>query len=129
MPLETDILLTHGPPKGHLDQGGKGCAQLLREMWRVRSRLVVFGHIHDGHGREVIAYDAFDAAYDGVMSGDKGIVAIVSMACHLLCRLLLETLSLPRLFGRVSPSGYTTLVNAAAVAGQKQQQPAIVVEV
>ena len=52
-----DILLTHGPPKGHLDQGGKGCPQLLREIWRVRPRLVVFGHIHEGYEREHISYD------------------------------------------------------------------------
>lgn len=115
VPLETDILLTHGPPKGHLDQEGKGRAQLLREIWRVRPKVVVFGHIHDGHGREDVAYSAIDAAYDEVMTGDKGIVAVCWMASLVLCRLLLDTLSLSRSFRRVSPHRYTTFVNAAAV--------------
>ena len=131
VPLDTDILLTHGPPKGHLDEEGKGCAQLTREIWRVRPSLVVFGHIHDGHGQQDIVYDAVDAAYDGVMTGDKGLVAIFLLAFRLLLRLLLDNFLVSRWYRSFSPSRYTTLVNAAAVtrkSGQQQQQPAIVVE-
>ncbi len=34
----------------------------------------MFGHIHGGGGREDIAYDAVEAAYDGIL-GDRGLVA------------------------------------------------------
>ncbi|KAK3307136.1 Metallo-dependent phosphatase-like protein [Chaetomium strumarium] len=40
VPDGTDILLTHGPPKGYLDDGGKGCPSLLAELWRSRPKLV-----------------------------------------------------------------------------------------
>lgn len=131
VPLDTDVLLTHGPPKGHLDQESKGCPQLLKEIWRVRPNLVVFGHIHDGHGQQDIVYDAIDAAYDGVMAGDRGIVAVLLMAFLILLRSLSETLLVFKWFQSVSPRRCTTLVNAAVVtrkSGQERQQPAIVVE-
>lgn len=55
VPDGTDILLTHGPPAGIRDRtaGGDdaGCADLLRELDRIRPRLHVFGHIHEGYGR------------------------------------------------------------------------------
>ncbi len=55
IPLNTDILLTHGPPWGHLDNRGikkSGCSSLAKEVARVRPQLVVFGHIHVGYGQE-----------------------------------------------------------------------------
>ena len=54
-----DIVVTHGPPKGVLDLvvGGPtgdtveaGCESLARATERVRPRLHVFGHIHEGYG-------------------------------------------------------------------------------
>ena len=85
VPGDTDILLTHGPPKGHLDTYDgrtKGCPHLLRELWRLRKdkgklKLVVFGHIHDGYGQEVLSFDARQRYFDGVMTGEKGWVAVV----------------------------------------------------
>ncbi|KAL8757018.1 MAG: hypothetical protein Q9199_002528 [Rusavskia elegans] len=51
-----DILLTHGPPAGILDQtrrGDKvGCEHLLRAVRRCRPRLHCFGHIHEGWGAQ-----------------------------------------------------------------------------
>lgn len=51
---EIDIMLTHGPPLGILDQvlyGPKaGCEHLLQACSRARPRLHVFGHIHEGFG-------------------------------------------------------------------------------
>lgn len=64
IPEGTDIVLTHGPPKGYLDEGGKGCNWLLRELWRVKPRLVVCGHIHEGRGRKDMAWDAVQSGYD-----------------------------------------------------------------
>lgn len=55
VPETTDVLLVHGPPKGYLDQGGKGCPQLLREIRRVKPKIVVFGHIHQGRGTKVVS--------------------------------------------------------------------------
>ena len=55
IPLYTDILITHGPPYGILDQEGDsrdhaGCAEFLEAVIRVKPRLHVFGHIHGGCG-------------------------------------------------------------------------------
>ncbi len=56
IPTDTDILVTHGPPLGSGDRVVRsaeqvGCADLLRALDRVRPRLHVFGHIHEGYGR------------------------------------------------------------------------------
>lgn len=54
IPDDTDILVTHGPPKGILDDNGKGksCGDsYLRErVGQVKPRLHVFGHVHEGYG-------------------------------------------------------------------------------
>ncbi|KAA8648538.1 uncharacterized protein ATNIH1004_004423 [Aspergillus tanneri] len=50
-----DIMLTHGPPYGILDQvvpghQSVGCEHLYRATERAKPRLHVFGHIHEGYG-------------------------------------------------------------------------------
>lgn len=122
------VLLTHGPPKGHLDLEGKGCPHLLREIWRVRPGLVVFGHIHAGRGQEHVAYDGIAAAYDGVMMGDRGLPAVFAMACRLLWGRLWDILSLPR---RQDKSVRTTFVNAAVCGGRnnEERREAIVIDI
>ena len=54
IPEDCDILVTHGPPAGHGDvtvRGeGVGCEDLREAVRRVRPRLHVFGHIHEGYG-------------------------------------------------------------------------------
>lgn len=54
IPGGIDLLLTHGPPKGHgdlTDYGEHvGCADLLDAVRRVKPRWHVFGHIHEGRG-------------------------------------------------------------------------------
>lgn len=51
---EVDIMLTHGPPLGILDQvvhgDHVGCEHLLQACTRAKPRLHVFGHIHEGFG-------------------------------------------------------------------------------
>ena len=59
IPASTDVLVTHGPPWGILDTAmdGRscGCEELLRHVReRVRPRVHVFGHIHEGYGAEEI---------------------------------------------------------------------------
>lgn len=41
VPMDTDILITHAPPKAHLDLGRLGCTFLLEELWRTKPRLHV----------------------------------------------------------------------------------------
>ncbi|CZR64171.1 probable adult brain protein 239 [Phialocephala subalpina] len=71
IPLETDVLITHTPPRYHLDLN-LGCAGLLEEIWLVKPRLHVFGHIHSGHGREAVFWDQGQAAYERLMGRSEG---------------------------------------------------------
>lgn len=54
IPGGIDVLVTHGPPAGVLDRTASGlevgCADLLDAVVRVRPRVHVFGHIHEGYG-------------------------------------------------------------------------------
>ncbi|KAI9910467.1 hypothetical protein PsorP6_010655 [Peronosclerospora sorghi] len=55
IPTDTDVLITHTPPMGHGDLVGDhhvGCEDLLHEVeHRVRPKLHVFGHVHEGYGQ------------------------------------------------------------------------------
>ncbi|KAF1846499.1 Metallo-dependent phosphatase [Cucurbitaria berberidis CBS 394.84] len=73
IPAGTDILITHGPPKGHLDAGYFGCKHLLDEVWRAKPRLHVFGHVHDGHGMEWIQFDGLQRAYENIVIAGGGL--------------------------------------------------------
>ncbi len=75
IPLDTDVLITHTPPRYHLDLN-LGCAGLLEEIWLVKPRLHVFGHIHSGHGREAVFWDEGQAAYERLMDRRKGGVVL-----------------------------------------------------
>lgn len=59
IPDDVDILVTHGPPHGILDDVGPnmwdqpshvGCEMLWTRVNQVKPRLHVFGHIHEGYG-------------------------------------------------------------------------------
>lgn len=68
IPDDTDVLVTHGPPFGHLDGAARpasgwdddgrvatehvGCEELRTALDRVRPHLHVFGHIHEGYGQD-----------------------------------------------------------------------------
>jgi Icc-related predicted phosphoesterase len=55
IPDDTDVLITHGPPRGILDDvDGEpvGCEELLERVEQVKPRLHVFGHIHRWAGDE-----------------------------------------------------------------------------
>jgi hypothetical protein len=70
IPKETDVLITHTPPKYHLDLN-LGCPGLLSESWKVKPRLHIFGHIHSGHGREAVFWDDGQLAYERLMAGKR----------------------------------------------------------
>lgn len=55
IPYNLDVLITHGPPFGILDQiepGGAhlGCEELLKAVQEKKPKLHIFGHIHGGAG-------------------------------------------------------------------------------
>ncbi|TVY89755.1 Metallophosphoesterase domain-containing protein [Lachnellula willkommii] len=54
-----DIMMTHGPPKGLLDDsphGHLGCPSLLHALQRCRPRMHCFGHIHEGYGAKLVSW-------------------------------------------------------------------------
>jgi len=64
IPDETNILISHGPPFGILDQEQsssvpQGCNQLLAAVTRIRPSLHVFGHIHGAYGSREIRETLF----------------------------------------------------------------------
>ena len=67
IPPETDILVTHTPPRFHRDLG-LGCPGLLDEIWRVKPKLHVFGHVHWGRGKESVYFDGCQKAYEALMA-------------------------------------------------------------
>jgi len=54
IPMHTDILITHGPPKNILDKCERdnrvGCEDLLNRINEVKPKYHIFGHIHEGYG-------------------------------------------------------------------------------
>ena len=63
IPEDTDILITHGPPMGILDQiwSGKpvGDAELAKRVKVIEPKLHLFGHIHEAAGQERIGETLF----------------------------------------------------------------------
>lgn len=61
IPLDSDIVVTHTPAKYHCDERkdrrAVGCETLRTALWRVRPRLAVCGHVHEGRGAERIRWD------------------------------------------------------------------------
>ncbi|KAF8852591.1 Metallo-dependent phosphatase [Acephala macrosclerotiorum] len=54
-----DIMMTHGPPKGYLDEcaeGHVGCEKLLQALMRAKPRMHCFGHIHEGYGATLASW-------------------------------------------------------------------------
>ncbi|KAI0525627.1 Metallo-dependent phosphatase-like protein [Xylaria bambusicola] len=64
IPLDTDILITHGPAHTHCDESrmreAAGCEILRQQLWRVRPRLALCGHIHEARGVERVTWDLED---------------------------------------------------------------------
>lgn len=71
IPGDIDILVTHTPPRHHLDlPAGLGCDYLLEEVWRVRPKVHIFGHVHAGYGREIVFWDECQATYEKICARD-----------------------------------------------------------
>ncbi len=57
IPADSDILITHGPPHGILDEVPRqfwientGCEELRKRVEEIRPKAHIFGHIHCGYG-------------------------------------------------------------------------------
>ena len=59
--LDSDIVITHTPPKYHCDdspaRGPAGCEALRQALWRIRPRLAVCGHVHEARGAKIVLWD------------------------------------------------------------------------
>lgn len=112
------------PPAHHLDSscstkhpGGKGWVgdeSLLTEVKRVRPRLHVFGHFHDGAGIERVVFDRFTERYEDICRGQAGWWAIMEMGGMLLMAWFKMWVTAT---GRYRDREQTILVNAAVVGG------------
>lgn len=115
-----DIVVTHGPPKLHLDARDfhrAGCPYLLQEITLLKPRLHVFGHIHVGHGREDVVLNAAQGAYEDIMIGWAGWEAIAWMATLVLWSKFWWLLR----GGKSLEGRPTTFINAAMVGGPKNE--------
>lgn len=91
IPPDADIVVTHSPPKFHLDLPGvkaMGNPFLLREVRRTKPLLQVFGHIHAGKsdllgvlkgGREIVRWDDAEKALAEVLdqSSADGLLGLI----------------------------------------------------
>lgn len=72
IPSSTDIVITHTPPRHHLDlPHGVGCKYLLKEMWRIRPKVHVFGHVHAGYGRESVSWNEAQRACEKICGREE----------------------------------------------------------
>lgn len=145
IPPETDIVVTHGPPRLHLDAYSglsRGCAFLGEEIARIRPKLHVFGHIHDGYGREEVVFDSTRREYEAIVNfscyndgywGCRWWWALGKMAMSTLwCRVKMALLGRKRVERRAK---VTVMVNASVVAWDEVKREkdlrneAIVVEI
>ena len=53
IPADTDILITHGPPHGILDNE-MGDEELLSQIQKIKPRIHCFGHIHGTSGVQIL---------------------------------------------------------------------------
>ena len=110
IPSGTDILVTHGPPLAHLDISGWGCKHLLDAVWKVKPRLHVFGHLHDGHGMKLVSWNDCQKRYEEIIQTRGGIWQLLKL-CY------------ATLFSRIRPESTDTtlMVNAAVAAGLRDE--------
>lgn len=136
IPPGTDIFLSYSPPKYHLDfvdpRGPQGCLHLAKEVWRSHDalKLVVFGYIYQGHGREDLPFDRIQQLRDEIRLGNLGALSVIELALRLLSERIRILFSSKRNLESEKHGG-VTLVNAAIATrpGEKDSRVPIVVEI
>jgi Icc-related predicted phosphoesterase len=66
-----DIVMTHGPPHSILDQvdgQNLGCPNLLHAVSRTRPLMHCFGHIHEGHGANIVTWKPDGSVKDPLLA-------------------------------------------------------------
>ncbi|KAJ4393005.1 hypothetical protein N0V93_002209 [Gnomoniopsis smithogilvyi] len=111
VPDDTNILVTHGPPRAHLDLLNLGCPGLLTEVWRVRPTLHVFGHVHEGYGTEHLVFDDLQEGFERVVVARGGVWNLTRVVWAAVRAWLAGPLKTE-----------TTLVNPAMVGGLRDDQ-------
>lgn len=84
IPKDTELLVTHGPPRGILDPGYNdphvGSTALLKRVNELPNlRMNVFGHLHEGRGITSVGKTTFvNASYvnDGYQPYDEGVLVV-----------------------------------------------------
>ncbi|CAK3825960.1 related to adult brain 239 [Lecanosticta acicola] len=143
IPKDADVVVTHGPPKYHLDLPGvvaMGDEFLLREIRRVKPAVHVFGHIHAGKsdcigqlrgGQELVHWDSTERHFEGAARQtarfdlSRRIAAFYHLGMLFLCGV--TVLIQDRVFGMDTST--TRLVNAAMVycnTGKLGNEPQVV---
>ena len=62
IPINTDVIISHRPPFGILDNAAGikyGCKELLKTVSTIRPRYHLFGHIHNSYGIEKTEHTTF----------------------------------------------------------------------
>lgn len=111
VPDGIDVLITHGPPRAHLDLLNLGCVHLLRGLWRVQPRLHVFGHAHEGAGTERLLFDGLQDAYERTVVSEGRLWNLLSTI-----REFVKAFFYPPVEARC------LLVNPSMVAGLRDEQ-------
>ncbi|RMJ27471.1 Calcineurin-like phosphoesterase [Aspergillus sp. HF37] len=116
IPANSDIVVIHGPTRLHLDIPSfrhAGCPYLAREIFRVRPRLAVFGHINASYGREDVILDNARRAHDGIVGdwGEWGTLFWMAVGV-LVARIRMVYAGREAI---MQSEGVTTFVNAAIV--------------
>lgn len=112
IPEGIDILITHGPPRAHLDLLSLGCVHLLKTLWRVRPRLHVFGHVHEGAGTEWLLFDALQEKYERTVVVGGGFWNLMAVAWEFG----------RGIFGRRDVEAKCLLVNPSVVGGLRDDE-------
>ncbi|KXG47375.1 uncharacterized protein PGRI_012450 [Penicillium griseofulvum] len=111
VPDGIDILITHSPPLAHLDLLKLGCAHLLRTLWRVKPRLHVFGHVHEGAGTDWMLFNGLQNAYERTVAARGGVKNLLSTIWEFA-----------KAYVRPPTEAQCLLVNASIVGGLRDNE-------
>lgn len=88
IPLDTDIVVTHGPAYGHLDYTIRdkelvGCEDLRHYLDAVNPKLHICGHIHEGYGMDYWTSDTIyvNAAICNAYNTPKNLPIEITLEC------------------------------------------------